>query len=183
MSEHSLWGLGALSLIFEWVESLLIVLSGILRYTAPQNASIADERAKLDRELELEPLRAQVRMRKALGWRNVAATAFAKGPQIITKPIPPTGPGTPAAAPGASKPRTSHEDWAGDEGALHVVGRARRRRSRTANAERKVRTLLAREPRLSASGLARRLGISNSTARKYRRLLESESQQREEVAQ
>src|SRR5260221_13929519 len=35
----------------------LVVLSGLLRYTAPQNASIADERAKLDRELELEPLR------------------------------------------------------------------------------------------------------------------------------
>jgi len=45
----------------------LVVLSGILRYRSKGQATIADERAKLDRELELEPLRAQVRMRKALG--------------------------------------------------------------------------------------------------------------------
>src|SRR5260221_8795961 len=66
---------------------VLVVLSGLLRYTAPGQATIIEERAKLERELTLEPLRAQVRMRKALGWRDVAATAFAKGPQIITKPI------------------------------------------------------------------------------------------------
>src|SRR5260221_673827 len=76
---------------------VLVVLSGLLRYTAPGQATTIEERAKLERELELEPLRAQVRVRKALGGRAVL-TALAKGVENMSPDIPPTGPGTPQPA-------------------------------------------------------------------------------------
>src|SRR5258708_23558457 len=50
----------------------VVVLSGLSRYRPPAaEASAEDERAQLERELALEPLRAQLRARKALGWRDV----------------------------------------------------------------------------------------------------------------
>lgn len=93
----------------------LIALSGLTRYAAPKGSTIIEERTKLERELELEPLRAQVRMRKALGWRNVAATIAAKPVAQMSPEIPPTGPGTPGAAsrPATDTPLTSPEQSSG----------------------------------------------------------------------
>jgi hypothetical protein len=91
---------------------VLVVLSGLLRYTRPLVSGTQEERARLERELELEPLRAAVRMRKARGWRAVAASAFAKDAQTSTEPItdwPPTGPGTPRIG-GASSVQSLPED-------------------------------------------------------------------------
>jgi hypothetical protein len=74
----------------------LVILSGFLRYVAPAETTIAGERDRLQRELELEPLRAQVRLRKALGWRDLG--------RIITQ-------GTPAA--GLESPPTRAQEGAG----------------------------------------------------------------------
>src|SRR5260370_6605943 len=77
---------------------VLVVLSGLLRYTPPGQATVIEERTKLERELELEPLRQRVRAGKALGAtalaRNMALAMAGKAP---TEP-PPTGPGTPPPA-------------------------------------------------------------------------------------
>lgn len=76
----------------------LVVLSGLLRYVSPgkQRASLEDERAELQRELELEPLRQQLRAGKAMGAaalvRATIASARGQDPQK-----PPTGGGTPVA--------------------------------------------------------------------------------------
>lgn len=57
---------------------VLVVLSGLLRYVAPAPAqiSLADERDRLARELELEPLRQRLRAQQVGGWRAVAQTAL-----------------------------------------------------------------------------------------------------------
>src|SRR5579859_1404849 len=64
---------------------ILVCLSGWSRYHAPAASSVEEEAAKLERELTLEPLRAQVRMRKALGWRDVGRSIIqgdAAGPSL-----------------------------------------------------------------------------------------------------
>ncbi len=77
---------------------VLVVLSGLLRYTPPGQATVIEERTKLERELELEPLRQRVRAGKALGAtalaRNMALAMAGKAPTEA----PPTGPGTPQPA-------------------------------------------------------------------------------------
>ena len=57
---------------------VLVILSGLLRYAAPAPvaASLADERAKLERELELEPLRQRLRAQQVGGFRALAVTAL-----------------------------------------------------------------------------------------------------------
>lgn len=102
---------------------VLVCLSGWTRYHPP-SAEIAaeEERAKLERELALEPLRAQLRARRALGWRDVGRAIIAQGtaasaaespPTRVQEASgaspsaptgepprrPPTGPGSPAQAP------------------------------------------------------------------------------------
>ncbi|HKB48192.1 MAG TPA: hypothetical protein VKC57_10885, partial [Ktedonobacterales bacterium] len=68
----------------------LVVLSGLLRYRPPAaEASAEDERAQLERELTLEPLRAQLRARKALGWRDVGR-AITRGAAATGVEAPPT---------------------------------------------------------------------------------------------
>src|SRR5258708_2319785 len=68
----------------------LVVLSGLLRYRPPAaEASAEDERAQLERELTLEPLRAQLRARKALGWRDVGR-AITRGGAATGVEAPPT---------------------------------------------------------------------------------------------
>src|SRR5258708_31012892 len=75
----------------------LVVLSGLLRYRPPAaEASAEDERERLARELTLEPMRAQLRSRKALGWRDVAG-AITRG----------------SAATGVESPSTHAQDGAG----------------------------------------------------------------------
>src|SRR5260370_30028858 len=68
----------------------LVVLSGLLRYRPPAAAASAeDERAQLERELTLEPLRTQLRARKALGWRDVGR-AITRGAAATGVEAPPT---------------------------------------------------------------------------------------------
>jgi hypothetical protein len=57
----------------------LVALSGFTRYH-PQKASVADERERLQREIELEPLRQQARTLKAVGVAAVARSALAGSP-------------------------------------------------------------------------------------------------------
>lgn len=59
---------------------MLVILSGMLRYAAPAKVavSLADERAKLERELTLEPLRQRLRAQQVGGWRTVAETALGR---------------------------------------------------------------------------------------------------------
>jgi hypothetical protein len=105
---------------------------------------------------------------------------------LVEDPRPPTGPGTPVALPGGSNPTSPAPERRRREPALALVNSdagTRRRRVRTASAEVRVRALLTREPGLSAKEIARRLRISDSTASKYRRLIESETEERVELAQ
>lgn len=185
----------------------LVVLSGLLRYTPPRAATIADERAKLERELALEPLRQQVRAGRALGYvqlaRNATLAITGKAPAQATgapvsasdggpewPPQPPTGPGSPVA-------RTRREIAVVDRPAVLRLTpeRASRRaaaaaaaggsnpqpvrRVRTASVERQVRAVW--RPEMSVSMLQRSAGISRSAAGKWRKVLRAE--QNGEVAQ
>lgn len=96
----------------------LVVLSGVLRYVRPAVSSIADEQAKLERELTLEPLRQQLRVQQAGGVRAIANAflgakqsaqldtsnapvreQFTEEPSAPDPLDPPSGPGTPVAHP------------------------------------------------------------------------------------
>lgn len=86
----------------------LVVLSGLLRYVAPAKMTVTleDERAKLERELTLEPLRQRLRATQVGGWRSVAEQALhgqtptpVPTPEAVTTPpsetppeLPPDGP-------------------------------------------------------------------------------------------
>jgi hypothetical protein len=79
----------------------LVALSGFTRYHAPPKVkqTLEDERAHLARELELEPLRQQLRATKATGIGALARQTLAAvtGHEATPAPKkPPTGPGTPA---------------------------------------------------------------------------------------
>lgn len=54
----------------------LVALSGWTRYRKPAPASLDDERAQLERQLELEPLRRRLRTAQVGGWRSLAETAL-----------------------------------------------------------------------------------------------------------
>lgn len=58
---------------------VLVCLSGWTRYHPPARVapSLDEERTQLQRELEIEPLRAQLRARKAIGWRDVGRSLIA----------------------------------------------------------------------------------------------------------
>ena len=98
---------------------------------------------------------------------------------------PPTGPGAPALTVGGSNGLAPALERLRREPAIQLVDpdAGTRRRHRTASAEARVRKLLAREPDLAAKEIARRLRISDSTASKYRRLIESETEERGQAAQ
>lgn len=87
----------------------LVALSGFTRYHAPakQKQSAEDERATLERELELEPLRQQLRKAKAGGVAALARQTLAAAVGREDAPDkPPTGPGSPVAAPSGGGVRT-----------------------------------------------------------------------------
>ena len=66
----------------------LVFLSGFLRYVAPAaNVALSadEERAQLEADLMLEPLRAQKRAMQARGWRDVGAAALGKEPGRETR--------------------------------------------------------------------------------------------------
>lgn len=56
----------------------LVALAGLTRYRAPVKVAVSleDERAKLERELTLEPMRQRLRAQQVGGWRSVAQTAL-----------------------------------------------------------------------------------------------------------
>jgi hypothetical protein len=160
---------------------ILVCLSGWTRYHPPAATSAADERATLERELELEPLRTQLRARKALGWRELAGQMIQGAPATSPEsapaapqddpqsehaphmpPRPPTGPGTPARA---SKRRRQ--------------GRARHpavlRLTPPETPEQRIRAVLASEPTISIRQLAQRAAVSHSTASKYARVVRLEA--------
>jgi hypothetical protein len=154
----------------------LVALSGFTRYH-PQKASIADERAVLERELELEPLRQRTRAMKATGMATLARTTLAS----FTGDRPPTGPGTPVQAAAPSRDTSEVTEPA----RLHAVTNARsngrkRRRVRTRNGrtdsvEARVREVY--QPGMSVRELATLANVSASAASKYRKLLASEASQ------
>lgn len=87
------------------VSVFLVCLSGWTRYRTPRQTSIDDERAKIERELTLEPLRQQLRHTRLAGVRDAASalvggpgtpiTALVDHPSILADATPlPDGPGT-----------------------------------------------------------------------------------------
>jgi len=172
----------------------LVVLSGLLRYVAPAKveASLEDERAKLARELELEPLRQQARAMKAIGAAGLArqAIAAARGKPVDDKP--PTGGGSPLAV---STSKNLQPETPSEPARLHAVttprqaaasGRANRRSRRgvrtpakTATVERQARE--AYEPGMSVGELQKAAKISRNAAGKWRKVLLAEASQ--QVAQ
>ena len=149
----------------------LVCLSGWTRYHPPV-ANVAEEaqaeRARLEAELLLEPLRAQKRAMQARGLRSVVAAAA--GRETPTGPSrPPTGPGSPQqkqpAAAGVITP------------VPNVVRMARPSRRRPAARNRvsvEARARRAYRPGMSASELARTAHIGKSAASKYRSLFAAE---------
>jgi hypothetical protein len=156
----------------------LVVLSGLLRYTPPRAATIADEQAKLERELALEPLRQQVRAGRALGYVQLArnATLAITGKAPAEPPVaPPTGLYGPASVPTEAETPTRPPTGPGAPSAVSKRKRKATTQKRPtllrlpAPAER-VHAALASEPELSIRALARAAGVSHSTASKWRKV-------------
>ncbi len=100
------------------ISVVLVILSGALRYTPPAKAKVSaeHERAELERELELEPLRQRLRAQRTVGVAALARQALsaASGREPADVPVasaerdagrsqskptrPPTGPGSPVVA-------------------------------------------------------------------------------------
>jgi hypothetical protein len=176
----------------------LVVLSGLLRYVAPtkQEASLEDERAKLERELELEPLRQRARALKAVGAVGLGRQAIAAARGKPQEPTPPNNGGTPVSAqvvPNSVQP----PDQPIEPRQLRAVsqpremaatntrsnGRKRRklrsRNTRTVSVEPRIRA--AYQPGMSVRDLATAAGVSSSAASKWRKVILAESAQ--QVAQ
>lgn len=183
----------------------LVALSGWTRYHAPpkdEAAQAENERARLERELELEPLRQQARAQKALGGvtlvRQTIAAARGKPAETVPDHQPPTGPGTPLAAPVV---RTQDDGQAGKAPAVlrlepppewnerprrTAQGRAgkgtHRRRVRTgrpgATATVEAKARAAYTPGMSVRQLEVAAGISHSAAGKFRRVFRAEEDER-----
>jgi hypothetical protein len=179
----------------------LVVLSGLLRYVAPPKAmpDIALEREQLERELALEPLRAQARAQKATGWRAVGA-ALVKSSTF--EDFPPTGPGTPVKFSAQEENIAAQEKNIAAQDAnfrlmsselpptrLRAVtaprkASARRKRDtrnarstagvRTASVEGRVRAAWS-GPDMTVGQLQSAAGIGRSTASKWRKVLLAES--------
>lgn len=168
----------------------LVALSGWQRYHSPDVDVAADadaERARLEADLMLEPLRAQKRVIQARGVRSVLASAMGKeathtseaapapssertapsiavptAPSSPTPSRPPTGPGSPVIA---SKRR--------------APGRTQRHTAtivplRSLSAEERIRRVVAEHPAISVRALARRAGVAESTASKHLRIIAAE---------
>jgi|GEM_PF-7111252 len=81
----------------------LVALSAWTRYRTPRQTSLEDERARLQRELELEPLRQRLRHTRLAGVRD-AASALLRSPDLpdASDTPDPTHTNTPAHATGPS---------------------------------------------------------------------------------
>lgn len=166
----------------------LVALSGWTRYRKPAHVALSldEERARLERELTLEPMRQQLRAQHVGGIRALAQTAL-QGRSQGDLPAPPTGPGSPAAASpalGGSNPRRSTGSAAANVTRLpapraprqtrRAAAQANARSGKRGTAEQRVRAILAQEPGISFDALVTRAEVSRSTASKYLALVESE---------
>jgi hypothetical protein len=169
----------------------LVALSGFTRYH-PQRKTVADERAALERDLELEPLRQQVRATKATGVAALARQTLSAVRGELSDPPPPTNGGTPLAAttdtskraPRTPEPRQLRAITQPRQAA--ASGRANRRSrqgvrtpAKTATVEAAVRAVY--EPGMSVGALQKAAQISRNSAAKWRRVLIAEAAQ--QVAQ
>jgi len=166
----------------------LVALSGFTRYH-PQRKTVADERAALERELELEPLRQQVRATRVTGVATLARTTLLAARGGSADPRPPTGPGSPTAAPEASsesaeatQPPARLRGVTRPQQAAASGRKNRRSRrgvrsvdTRTASAEPKIRAVY--QSGMSVRDLAAAAGVSSSAASKWRKVLLAEATQ------
>jgi hypothetical protein len=167
----------------------LVALSGFMRYH-PQRRTVADERAALERELELEPLRQRARALRATGVAALARTTLLAARGAPSDPQPPTNGGTPLAttvddperAESAPEPRqlravTQPRQTAASGGAnRRSRRRVRTRSTRTDSAELKVRE--AYREGMSIRDLATAAGVSSSAASKWRKVILAEQERR-----
>ena len=207
---------------------LLVCLAGWTRYHPPSRdvaAEAAAERVQLEADLQLEPLRQQVRAQHVRGMRGVVAAALgremastgeattdsasrilqaragASEPEVQTAvdvagaageddgqppEKPPTGPGSPVSA---SKRGSSGRKRASATKVLTLpnAGAGASRQSRggvasgahgvTGNAEQRIRAIVAERPTISVRALARRAGVSESTASKWLTVIAAEQTQ------
>lgn len=155
----------------------LVALSGWTRYHPPALDIAADaehQRAQLEAELMLEPLRAQKRMMQARGLRSVAAAAMGRETPPEMPPKPPTNGGTPRQAQpeetGVITPAPN---------VVHMSASRKRPQKRTAARNRisvEAKARAAYRPGMSASELARVAHIGKSAASKWRHILEAEAE-------
>jgi len=151
----------------------LVCLSGWTRYIAPAKAeaSLEDERAKLERELVLEPLRQ--RAQKAVGaaqlGRQMVAAARGKDvPPTVSLDRPPTSGGSLARA---------HSDnvvQLGEERKARTRRRVRTRRASGASASVEHKARAVWQPEMSVEALQVAAGISRGSAQKYHAKLRAE---------
>lgn len=153
----------------------LVALAGWTRYHPPALDIAADaehERARLEADLMLEPLRAQKRAMQARGLRSVGAAFIGKE----TPPKPPTGGGTPSQKqPAETGVITSAPN------VVHMTAprsRPQRRQASTKVARNRVsveaKARQSYRPGMSASELARVAHIGKSAASKWRTVLAAE---------
>jgi hypothetical protein len=168
---------------------ILVCLSGWTRYHPPAATSAADERAALERELELEPLRA----RKALGWRELAGQMIQGAPATGSESAPAALPDAPQSppkrqgpgSPSAATPRVARSTGTQQRPAVlrltpdrptrRAAARgAHPKQVRTATVEPKVRAVW--RPDMTVGQLERAAGVSRSTAHKWRKVLRAEEE-------
>src|SRR5260221_6789246 len=149
----------------------LVCLSGWTRYIAPAKpeASLEDERARLERELTLEPLRQRARAQKAVGaaqlGRQMVAAARGKDvPPTVSLDRPPTGGGSPALA-RAQGDNILQLDDQRTARKRRGVRTPRKRAGASASVEHKARAVW--QPEMSVEALQVAAGISRGSAQKY----------------
>lgn len=151
---------------------LLVCLAGWTRYVAPRiNAeqSAAEERAKLEREIEMEPLRQRLRQQQLRGLRSAGAAFLGRDE---TPPKPPTGPGTPSQ----KQPAETGVITPAPNVVQMTAPRTRRQRRQVARNRTSVEARARRvyQPGMSASALARTAHIGKSAASKWKGIIEAE---------
>lgn len=153
----------------------LVALAGWTRYHPPALDIAADaehERARLEADLMLEPLRAQKRAMQARGLRSVGAAFIGKE----TPPKPPTGGGTPSqkqpAETGVITPVPNIVRMTAP--ARHPQRGSQRRQVARNRVSVEDKARRAYRPGMSASELARVAHIGKSAASKWRTVLAAE---------
>jgi hypothetical protein len=186
----------------------LVCLAGWTRYHAPAPDVETDaeaERARLEADLLLEPLRAQKRIMQARGVRDVLAATMGRSTDLNTT-VQGTGPASrdDAHAMPANRSDTmistpQHTKKAPSRpptGPGSPVSASKRRTTgatrsgsprvvplRGIVAEQRVRAVVVERPGISVRALARLAGVSESTASKWLTVIKSELAQAEQAVQ